>query len=110
MAQSFNPLSSRWSVSLKPWFSRNKAKKFQSAFIAVVCLKEHLGWKSANQNVSIRFHRGGLSHPIWNRQGSRALVSIRFHRGGLSHSGTNWWRKGRRYISIRFHRGGLSHY
>src|SRR2546425_323060 len=59
---------------------------FQSAFIAVVCLTQSK--RTATQcprKVSIRFHRGGLTHCVPD-QPMPGSVSIRFHRGGLPHT------------------------
>ena len=83
-------------------------------------------------NVSIRFHRGGPSHPPFGFGIGGVLVSIRFHRGGPSHevfpSFRYCWSEfqsafiavarltsgpelvhGADEVSIRFHRGGPSH-
>jgi len=82
---------------------------FQSAFIAVVCLTLRAGSYVHGAWVSIRFHRGGLSHCcLRSSLELPVLVSIRFHRGGLSHRARLNSLLDRR-VSIRFHRGGLSH-
>ena len=109
---SFNPLSSRWSVSLDRTtvsvlalervsirFHRGgpshrsvriaggtPAHLFQSAFIAVARLTHARGKGEVEVRVSIRFHRGGPSHCGSFPPASAISVSIRFHRGGPSHA------------------------
>jgi len=102
----------------------------------VVCLTQNrISKGSGHASVSIRFHRGGLSHLArrYLAVATGLTVSIRFHRGGLSHGITvpkaelqefgfnplsSRWSvsrmevridEGDEIVSIRFHRGGLSH-
>ena len=62
---SFNPLSSRWSVSPSSWPAAVPPTTFQSAFIAVVCLTA--APSSSSLPITYKARLADLIFELWDR-------------------------------------------